>query len=137
MVKTASLLSVIMVLALLYGVTGRAAAQEEVPRITIEELRGIMDRKTDVVILDTQPKALYDKEHIKGAISFPWKRKIAAQDVQSLPRDKLIVTYCDCGPGESDSAGVASQLLSFGFSDVKVLKDPSIRGWKKAGYPVE
>ena len=37
MIKTASLLSVIMVLALLCGVTGRAAAQEDVPRITIEE----------------------------------------------------------------------------------------------------
>ena len=99
MVKTASLLSVIMVLALLYGVTGRAAAQEEVPRITIEELRGIMDRRTDVVILDTQPKALYDKEHIKGAISFPWKRKIAAQDVQSLPATSSLSRIATAGRG--------------------------------------
>ena len=90
-----------------------------------------MDRKADVVILDTQPKALYDKEHIKGAISFPWKRKVAAQDVQSLPRDKLIVTYCDCGPGESDSAGVASQLLALRFQRRKGAERPVDTGMEK------
>ena len=55
----------------------------------------------------------------------------------SLPRDKLIVTYCNCGPGDADSANVAEQFLELGFSNVKVLADPSIRGWKQAGYPLE
>jgi rhodanese-related sulfurtransferase len=135
--KRASLPAVLALFALFCVLIGPAAAQEDVPRITVEELKSMIDKGADVLVLDTQPKALYDKGHIKGAISFPWKPKITQQDAARLPRNKLIVTYCDCGPGESDSAGVASQLLALGFTDVRVLKDPSIRGWKKAGYPVE
>lgn len=113
------------------------AADEEIPRITIEELKKMVDSKADVVILDVQPQAVYAKGHIKGAISFPWARKIDGARVANLPRNKTIVTYCDCGPGETDSANVASQLTDLGFADVMVLKDPSIRGWKEAGFPVE
>ena len=110
---------------------------EDVPRINIADLKKMIDSGNDVIILDTQPKAVYDKGHIKGAISFPWRKKITILDTEGLPMDKLIVTYCDCGPGESDSADVAAKLFQMGFGDVKVLKDPSIQGWKKAGYPVE
>jgi rhodanese-related sulfurtransferase len=72
-----------------------------------------------------------------SAMRIPWRKKITNIDTEGLPMDKLIITYCDCGPGESDSADVAARLLQMGFSYVKVLKDPSIQGWKKAGYPVE
>ena len=113
------------------------AAHDEVPRITIAETKKLMDSKADIVILDTQIKSLYDKGHIKGAINFPWKQEISAEDVRNLPKDKLIITYCDCGPGESDSSDVAAQLNGLGFVDVKVLADPAIRGWIKAGYPIE
>ena len=123
--------------ALLLALAFSSLAQIEIPRITIQELKGMLDEGTGVVILDTQPKTVYEKGHIKGAISFPWKARIAAQDVAGLPLNKPIVTYCDCGPGESDSASVAAQLVELGFSNVKVLKDPAIRGWKQAGYPME
>jgi len=114
-----------------------AAAQIEVPRITIHELKGMIDRGESMIILDTQPKAIFEKVHIKGAVSLPWKARITLQDVSGLPRDKLIVTYCTRGSGNSTSANVAEQLMKLGFSDVKVLADPSIKGWKEAGYPLE
>jgi len=128
---------VLICLALLLALAGSSFAQIEIPRITIQELKGMLDEGTSVVILDTQPKTVYEKGHIKGAISFPWKARIGAGDVAGLPLNRPIVTYCDCGPGESDSAGVAAQLVELGFSNVKVLKDPAIRGWKQAGYPME
>jgi phage shock protein E len=114
-----------------------AAAQVDVPRISIQELKKMIDAGKPVTIIDVQPKAVYKTGHIKGAISIPWKSQIALEDVFSLPSEKPVVTYCDCGPGESDSANIASQLLQMGFADVKVLGDPSIRGWKAAGYPME
>ena len=114
-----------------------AAVQENVPRISIQELKQMMDKGTDMTILDIQPKEVYEMGHIKGALSFPWKSKISMQDVRSLPRNKPIITYCDCGPGESDSADIASQLILLGFRDVKVLQDPAIQGWREAGYPME
>jgi rhodanese-related sulfurtransferase len=115
-----------------YGVT-----QEEMPRISIEELKKMMDDGAPVTIIDVQPKEVYEMGHIKGAISIPWKSQIALEDVWSLPGDQLIVTYCDCGPGEADSADVAGQLFQMGYETVKVLGDPSIEGWREAGYPME
>jgi rhodanese-related sulfurtransferase len=124
-------------IALCSTYTAFSASQDEVPRIKVEELKKMMDEGKAVTIIDTQPRDVYDMEHIKGAISLPWKREISPQDVRSLPKNKMLVTYCDCGPGESDSSDVASQLLRLGFGDVRVLQDPSVRQWKKAGYPME
>jgi len=129
--------SVIAVLLCLLIVSASFAGHPEISRISIDELKKLIDTKSDIIILDTQQKDIYDKGHIKGAISFPWKADISDADVEKLAKDKLIVTYCDCGPGESDSSDVASQLIELGFVTVKVLGDPAIRGWKKAGYPLE
>lgn len=113
------------------------AVHDEISRITVEELKRLMDQGEKVVILDVQPKGIYEKGHIKGALSFPWSSNIDEEQTLRLPRDRLVVTYCDCGPGESDSASVAAQLIELGFEHVKVLKDPSVKGWKSAGYPME
>lgn len=112
-------------------------AQSEVPRISIEDLKAMMGKGTPVTIIDVQPKDIYAAGHIKGAISLPFKSQIQLEEVWSLPEDQLIVTYCDCGPGEADSSDVAAQLIRFGYENVKILKDPSIKGWKAAGYPLE
>jgi rhodanese-related sulfurtransferase len=113
------------------------AAHDEIPRIPIGQLKELMDRGADIVILDAQQKSTYDQGHIKGALSLPWASELKEADVEQLPKNKLIVTYCDCGPGENDSADVASQLMELGFTEVKVLADPSIRGWKQSGFPLE
>jgi hydroxyacylglutathione hydrolase len=127
--------NLLMVLFVMVSVC--ATAQADVPRITIQELKEMMDKGTEVIIIDTQPRAIYAMGHIKGAISLPWKSQIALEDVWSLASDVPVVTYCDCGPGEADSADMAAQLIRMGFDNVKTLKDPSIRGWKEAGYPME
>ena len=124
-------------LLLIMSVATAFAAFPEIPRISNEELKQLIDAKEKVVILDTQPKEVYDAGHIKGAISFPWKEEFTLDDVANLPKDQLIVTYCDCGPGESDSAFVANQLLQLNFTKVKVLGEPGIRGWAKSKYPME
>ncbi len=115
------------------------AAHDEIPRIPIEELKKLIDEKADIVIYDAQTKAIFDKGHIKGAVSFPWKSVLEDADIRLLPKgkDTFIIVYCDCGPGETDSSDLAAQLIELEYTDVKILKDPSIRGWKKAGYPLE
>lgn len=115
----------------------QGSADEKIARITIDELKKLIDQGADLVIVDVQSKDTYAKNHIKGAISLPWKPKILTAEAAHLPKHKLIVTYCDCGPGEADSNRMAQQLVGLGFTDVKVLADPAIRGWIKASYPVE
>ena len=130
---TALLITVIFSLLAfpLYG------AEEEIPRITIEELKKMMDDGEELTVIDTQPLNIYEKGHIKGALSIPWKSQLRLEDVWTIPSGIPIITYCACGAGESDSADFAKQLMKMGYNDVKVLKHPAIEGWIKAGYPVE
>jgi rhodanese-related sulfurtransferase len=114
-----------------------AAMQGDVPRISIQELKALIDKSSPVTIVDVRPKDIYATEHIKGAISLPYKSQIELEDAMALPEDRLIVVYCDCGPGESDSSDIAAQLKVFGYENVKVLKDPAIKGWRAAGYPLK
>ena len=134
----ARLLALPFLLSLFLGLPWPAlGASSDIPRIAIESLKKMMDQKADLLIIDVQPRAVYEKGHIKGAVSLPWTPKLTEAQVASLPRNKPVVVYCDCGPGESDSSSIAERLLDFGFDNVSVLADPSIRGWKQAGYPME
>ncbi|QEM69483.1 hypothetical protein FO488_15855 [Geobacter sp. FeAm09] len=135
--RLVTVLLVVFGLLCALGVPVAFAGHPDIPRITIDELKTLIDKKVDVVILDAQLKSIYDAGHIKGAISFPWKADLTDSDVSEIPKDKLVVTYCDCGPGETDSSDLAFQLLGLGFPDVKILLNPAIRGWKKLGYPLE
>lgn len=110
---------------------------DEIPRLTIEELKKMIDEKVEVTIIDVQPINIYEKGHIKDAISIPWKSQLALEDVWVIPSGIPIVTYCACGPGEADSNDFAKQLMKMGYNDVKVLKHPAIQGWIEAGYAVD
>lgn len=126
-----------MAAASIFLISLSAAAREEVPRISIKKLKDMIDKEVEVAIIDVQPKAIYKKGHIKGAVSIPWKSQLVLEDVWSIPGGVPIVIYCACGPGESDSADVARQLIKMGYSDVMVLEHPAIEGWKAAGYQME
>jgi len=96
-------------------VTITFAAHPEIPRISIEELKKLIDAHEDLIIIDAQPQEVYQQGHIPGAISLPWREEVAFTDVAMFPKNKLIVIYCDCGPGEADSADLAYQLQGMGL----------------------
>jgi hypothetical protein len=63
------------------------------PRITLEEFKALYDNvATRPFIIDVRGLVSYEEGHIKGAISFP-EMDVDAR-VGELPRDKLIVAYC-------------------------------------------
>ena len=89
-----------------------------------ELLKHINERSPDIVIVDTAATAVWEDEHIPGAVSFPYNASIKAP--VALPRDKTLVIYCACKDHE-DSSDVARQLSLLGYRNVKVLKG----GWFK------
>ncbi len=106
----------------------------EIQRITVEELKKMIDSKADIVVVDNQPSAEYNKAHIPGAINFPWAIEI--EGTGGLPRDKLLILYCGCAH-EEDSASVGDQLIeNFGYEEIKLLKG-GLSQWQKLGYPIE
>jgi adenylyltransferase/sulfurtransferase len=113
-----------------------AASSDDVARVSTTELKEMIDSGQPLMIVDNRPGNDYNLQRIKGAVSLPWAMDVTATAKKILPRDKLIITYCACGPGESDSADVAAQLLNSGFKNVKTLKD-GWEAWESAGYPTE
>jgi rhodanese-related sulfurtransferase len=94
------------------------------------------DLKTNVsaiVVIDARAPEIYARGHVPGAINLP-HRTIDSNTVASIPRDKVIVTYCD-GIFCNASTKAAAKLTALGFK-VKEMLD-GMEGWRKEGYPVE
>jgi len=65
--------------------------QDNVRRVTIAELRDMLDQGKAVVV-DVRGDPMYNTEHIKGALDIPENQLTARAG--ELPKDKLIVFYC-------------------------------------------
>ena len=116
------------------AIAGSREKLSQVPRISAQELKKLMDEGADIVIVDTQDERVYHFGHIKGAINFPWAPTI--REPINLPRDKLLILYCGCVDEEA-SEDVASQLMKeWGYKNIKVLEGGFMR-WLKLAYPTE
>ena len=119
--------------AILLVMVFSAASAQEVQSIKPEDLKKLIESKSDIVVVDTQPKSAYDIGHIPGAVNFPWASQIKTPS--NLPRNKLLVLYCACSH-EEDASDVAEQLMKkFGYKQVKVLEGGWLR-WEELGYPI-
>jgi hypothetical protein len=66
--------------------------QDEVPRITPQEVKALQDAGKRVVIADARSLESYELQHIVGAISVPALE--VAEHVDKLPKQAHIVFYC-------------------------------------------
>ncbi len=66
------------------------AAEPE--RVTIEQLKDMLDAETDVIVVDTRSVRSYEDGHIPGALSMPFSDGIRA-GAETLPQDKTIIFY--------------------------------------------
>ena len=113
----------------------------DLPRISVEELKEMIDEGADLVTVDTRDGGSYGAGHIKGAINIqydPTSDPMARQMMLiALPMDKLIVTYCDC-TDDANSAQMAEELYQLGYDrdKIKVLSGGSLR-WVELKYPLE
>ena len=120
---------------LLMGITPGTVSAKEFEYISLERLRQLVERgDQSILVVDTQPRRVYEMGHIKGAVNLPW-----AMDLQTpgnLPKDKILILYCDCQE-EEDSIDMARQLKEkWNYERIKLLKGGWSR-WKGLGYPVD
>ena len=77
-----------------------ALAHPEIPRITCQELKTFMDKKTQITIVDSRSIGAWESEHIPGSCCIPPADPSVDEDtrrdqVAAFAPDKLIVLYCD------------------------------------------
>jgi membrane protein DedA with SNARE-associated domain/rhodanese-related sulfurtransferase len=104
-------------------------------RISVAELRGLMDAGATPLIVDVRsPGAtLLEAQRIPGALHVPLDQM--GRHIQDLPRDRELVLYCTC-PNEASAAQAAKLLQNHGFSRVRPLHG-GLDAWVAAGYDVE
>ncbi|MDP6594711.1 MAG: rhodanese-like domain-containing protein [Candidatus Poribacteria bacterium] len=61
-------------------------------RISIQEVKALIDKKTDAVIVDVRGYRSYQQKHLPTSISIPVGE--LENRHQELPKNKLIIFYC-------------------------------------------
>ncbi len=103
-------------------------------RITVDELRTLIDDGAELVILDVRPKEIRALDGIiPGAIAAHPSE--IDPIVAKYARDLEIVVYCAC-PNEESAATAAKHLKQAGFKKIRPLLG-GIDAWVEAGHPIE
>ncbi|MCK9227748.1 MAG: rhodanese-like domain-containing protein [Syntrophorhabdaceae bacterium] len=113
--------------------------------VTTQELKGWMDQKKDMLLVDTMPfEDSYKKQHIPGAVNFVLpipemtqmdeKTKAAFEKMLGPNKDRLIVFYCGFTTCTRSHNG-AMWAVKLGYKNV--YRQPGgIKAWDQADYPV-
>lgn len=132
----------ILMVFLFFPVLGNAAgaAHTELNRIKAKELKQLMDKKSEFILIDSRDSEKYSQGHIKGAVNIQFDPSgdpnILKMTLMAIPMDKLIVVYGD-SEDENIAAGLALELYDMGcdMNNLKILSG-GIAQWKKLGYPL-
>lgn len=93
----------------------------------------IVAGNANIVVVDARYVEAYEREHLPGAISLPW-RQIDESTTADLPRDAEYVVYCWDASCRA-STKTAHRLEALGFN-VRELHG-GLEAWRKQGYPTE
>jgi cytochrome c oxidase cbb3-type subunit 3 len=96
-----------------------------------EIIKGQLDRKARMALLDARAPSDYVNQHIAGAVSVPFYEP--EPYYADLPKDTWIVCYCACPHAESGT--LAQKLVTHGFTKVTVL-DEGLGYWASKNYGV-
>ena len=113
--------------------------------VATQELKGWIDQKRPMLIVDTMPyEASYKKQHVPGAVpmEFPIpemtkiddKTKTALEKLLGPGKDRLIVFYCGFTQCTRSHNG-AMWAVKLGYKNVYRFPG-GIKAWVQADYPV-
>jgi Fe-Mn family superoxide dismutase len=110
---------------------GRAPAKPrtDIPAVAIEDVRAMIERKEDMVVLDVRAAKDYDadKAVIPGA---PWRDpEKVEQWGRELPKGKRVLVYCNFGLSISQDAAAALRRQGI---DAAIVGS-GIAGWRAIG----
>jgi membrane protein DedA with SNARE-associated domain/rhodanese-related sulfurtransferase len=107
--------------------------QLRMDRITVDELRGLIDEGERILILDARPQEARAHGIIPGAA--PAHPADIDPVASAHSRELEVVVYCAC-PNEASAAVAAKHLKRAGFRKIRPLLG-GIDAWVQAGQPVE
>jgi sulfur-carrier protein adenylyltransferase/sulfurtransferase len=106
-------------------------ARRLVPEVSVEDVRGRLEKRDQATVLDVREKEEYRDGHLTGAVSLP--RGFLEMRVEETVPDKQtpIIAYC---AGGTRSLIAARTLKEMGYTNV-VSMTGGFSAWKNAGMP--
>jgi len=131
------LLAALLVLYVMYKYIHRRRLLRElrIARISVDELKQMMDAGCDLVIVDLRQRldVEADPYTIPGAI------RMAVEELEQrhheIPRDRDVILFCAC-PNEVTAARMALLLKRNGITRVRPLAG-GVEGWRARNFPVD
>lgn len=108
--------------------------KEGFPIITSEQLKGLLDSKEKIVLIDARSTQEYQEAHILTAISIPLSALEKDSSLLTAPKRDRLLFYCNgvkCGKS-GKSALIAKSL---GYTDISIYAD-GMPVWEEKGYPL-
>lgn len=102
-----------------------------IKEMTVEELKTLMDKKDDVILIDCREQGEWDEGHIPGAKLMPLSRLSESFEELSDP-DASIIIQCRSGKRSMDACLF---LQGEGYQDLTNLTG-GILAWIDAGYQI-
>jgi len=113
----------------------RLLRELRIARISVDELKQMMDAGCDLVIVDLRQRldVEVDPYTIPGAI------RMAVEELEQrhheIPRDRDVILFCAC-PNEVTAARMALLLKRNGITRVRPLAG-GVEGWRARNFPVD
>lgn len=139
--ETAGWLLALLVFAVIANVVWKYVQRQKfirslrVSRMTVQELKGALDRGERPFVVDLRHKLefLVNPRTVSTAV------RIAPDELPlrraEIPLDREVVLYCTC-PSEATSAKVAMELKKIGILRVRPLAG-GLKAWEDEGYPLD
>ncbi|MGH3321922.1 MAG: adenylyltransferase/sulfurtransferase MoeZ [Streptosporangiaceae bacterium] len=95
--------------------------------VTATELKEMMDRGEDFMLVDVREPHEYEIVRIPGAVLVPKDRILSGEALSELPQDRPLVLHCKTG---GRSAEALAALKKAGFSDARHVQG-GVTAWAK------
>ena len=107
--------------------------EDDVVTVTAEQVKGFLDAREKMVLIDLRPAIEFQKARLPGARSVPMKE--LEQRFREIPQSGRVVLYCDCS--QNQIIEQAYQVLKdYGYRNTAVLADP-FQDWLRRKFPLE
>jgi rhodanese-related sulfurtransferase len=112
-----------------------AGSAQEIPFVTTDELKKMIDAKQDFVLADALSPIEFAEERIAGSVNMPFTALKSGKAKLPADHKKKIVFYCK-GPKCTKSAKAAAQAQKMGYNNLAIYNE-GLPEWVKRGYPTE
>lgn len=100
--------------------------------ISVEEVKGALDTKADVTVVDVRTPEEYAEGHIKTSVLVPVQ--VLPEQLEKLPnKDALLYVYCRRGVRGANAVKI---LKKSGYTNVHNMSG-GIEAWVSKSYPVQ